>query len=243
MPLPTRLQDGALVTAAGQPPAYPARHVIYLHGFASSPASSKAARFARELAAHGIEMAAPDFNEPDFRSLTVTRMLTDTAAAIAAAPAGPVALVGSSLGGFVALHAAAADRTGRVDRLILMAPALDFGGNRLRQLGDAGMDDWRERGVLQVFHYAYGGLREVGYELYLDAARYDAHAVDVRWPTLVFQGRRDATVDPVTVEAWAATRPHVRLEMLDDEHQLTASIDRIWRDSARFLGFEGDGVH
>jgi alpha/beta superfamily hydrolase len=55
-------------------------------------------------------------------------------------------------------------------------------------------------------------------------------------PTLVFQGRRDASVDPVMVERWAATQPAVQLRLLDDDHQLTASIDTIWRESEEFLG-------
>ena len=84
------------------------RHVIYLHGFASSPASSKAKRFGRELAARGVGFSCPDLNEPAFDTLTVTRMLDAAAGAIAEA-AGPVALVGSSLGAFVALHAADRD--------------------------------------------------------------------------------------------------------------------------------------
>ena len=43
-------------------------------------------------------------------------------------------------GAFVAVHAAAADRSGRIDRLMLLAPAFDFGGNRLRQLGEHGIE-------------------------------------------------------------------------------------------------------
>src|SRR5215472_15696987 len=100
------------------------RWVIYLHGFASSPASSKARRFERELRAYGVGFSCPDLNEPDFETLTVTRMVDHAAAAIAHAPAEPIALVGSSLGAFVALHAAARDaRSGRprVDRLVMLA--------------------------------------------------------------------------------------------------------------------------
>src|SRR3989304_906819 len=115
------------MTALGQ--------AIYLHGFASSPAPAKATRFGRELRARGIPFACPDFNEPAFETLTATRMLEQTDAAIAAATA-PVALIGSSLGAFVAVHAADRDRGRTVDRLVLLAPALDFGGNRLRQLGE-----------------------------------------------------------------------------------------------------------
>ncbi|HVQ42269.1 MAG TPA: YqiA/YcfP family alpha/beta fold hydrolase, partial [Vicinamibacterales bacterium] len=120
---------------------------VYLHGFASSPSSSKATRFGRELAALGVPFACPDLNEPDFSTLTVTRMLQQTAAVIDGTSV-PVALIGSSLGAFVALHAAAAAGPGKVDRLILMAPALDFGGNRLRQLGEVGIEEWRSSGKL-----------------------------------------------------------------------------------------------
>ncbi len=136
-------------------------HIIYLHGFASSPGSSKAGRFRDEAARRNVGFSCPDFNLPAFETLTVTRMLDQTAAAIAAAGSGPVALVGSSLGAFVAVLAAAGTpgrpRPATVDRLILLAPALDFGGNRLRQLGDHGIDEWRSRGTLRVFHHADGG--------------------------------------------------------------------------------------
>ena len=213
----------------------PIRHVVYLHGFASSPASSKAQRFGRELAGRGVGFSCPDLNEPAFETLTVTRMLAQTHAAVAVA-AGPVAIVGSSLGAFVALHAADQDATRKVDRLVLMAPALDFGGNRLRQLGEHGIAEWRERGRLRVFHYALNEPRDVGYALYEDAARFDAFSIELPQPMLVFQGRRDASVDPQMVEAWARGRPGVTLRLLDDDHQLAASVDTIWRESEAFFG-------
>jgi pimeloyl-ACP methyl ester carboxylesterase len=214
----------------------PVRHVIYLHGFVSSPSSSKATWFRRELGARGVGFSCPDFNEPSFETLTITRMLDQTRDAIAAASDGPIALVGSSLGAFVALHAAAADRTGRVDRLVLLAPAVDFGGNRLRQLGEHGVDEWRRTGTLTVYHFAYGGLRDVRFDLYEDAARYDAFAIDVRQPALVVQGRGDEVVDAASVERWAAARPAVDLRLVDDGHQLTASMPFVWHESVTFFG-------
>lgn len=210
------------------------RHVLYLHGFASSPASSKAQRFGRELAARGIGFSCPDLNEPAFESLTITRMLEQARQVIGGAD-GPVALVGSSLGAFVALHAAERDLTGKVDRLVLLAPALDFGGNRLRQLGEHGISEWCERGSLRVFHYADGQYRDVGFGLYEDAAKYDAFTVGRKLPTLVFQGEHDAAVGPAMVEGWSHQRRNVTLYMLDDDHQLTASIETIWKESERFL--------
>ncbi len=220
------------------------RHALYLHGFASSPQSSKAARFERELAAAGVGFSCPDFNQPAFETLKTTRMLDQTRATLAAVPPGPVAVIGSSLGAFVAVHAATDPvMRPRIARLILLAPALDFGGNRLRQLGEHGIDEWRRSGKLPVFHYADNEPRDVGFALYEDAARYDAFGVDLPMPALVFQGTRDASVDPVMVERWCADRPQVTLRLLDDEHQLTASMDEIWRESAAFLGLSPDLSH
>ena len=214
--------------------AHAVRSAIYLHGFASSPASSKATRFGRELEARGIAYHCPDLNAPAFETLTTTRMLAQTRALVEQCAA-PVALIGSSLGGFVAVHAAAQDRSGKIDRLILMAPAFDFGGNRMRQLGDTGIDEWRRAGRLEFFHYAFNEPRHVGFELYEDAARYDAFGLEMSLPILIFQGTRDASVDPGMVTRWASSRPNVTLRLLDDDHQLTASIETIWDESEQFL--------
>ena len=214
----------------------PVRHVVYLHGFASSPRSSKACWFERELTSRGVGYSCPDFNEPAFETLTVTRMLQQVTLAVAAASDGPIGLVGSSLGAFVALHAAQADRTSRIDRLVLLAPAIDFGGNRLRQLGEHGIDEWRRSGSLRLFHYGDNAPRDVGFGLYEDAARYDAFAVPVTMPTLVVQGRQDELVEAAMVERWASTRPSVDLRLVDDGHQLTDSMPLIWRESERLFG-------
>jgi pimeloyl-ACP methyl ester carboxylesterase len=214
----------------------PVAHVVYLHGFASSPASSKARRFEAELAVHGVGFSCPDFNQPAFETLTVTRMLDDTRHTLESVQGRPVAMIGSSLGAFVAVHAAEADWGHSIDRLILLAPALDFGGNRLRQLGDHGLDEWRTTGRLEVFHYGDNATRYVGYELYEDAARLDAFDVRRVIPTLVYQGRRDESVSPDMVSGWAKARRHVTLRLVDDGHQLTASLDEIWKEAEGFLG-------
>ena len=211
------------------------RHVLYLHGFASSAQSSKAAFFRSKLSAHGVEVQTPDFNAPDFSTLTVSRMLRQVHDAIQAVPPGPVALIGSSLGAFVAVHAALQEAE-RVDRLVLLAPALDFGGNRMRNLGDRGIDEWRRTNRLEVFHYGFGRLIPVHYELYADAARYDAFNARLDLPIQIFQGRRDTAVDPATVQRWAEARANVELHLLDDDHQLLGSLDAIWAETARFLG-------
>lgn len=207
--------------------------MIYLHGFASGAASSKATYLGRRLREHGIELQTPDLNLPDFSTLTITRMLEQTRALLEAS-AEPQTLIGSSLGGFVAVNAAV-QNPGRVNRLVLLAPALDFGGNRMRQLGSVGLEQWKASGRLPVFHYGYGRVMPVHYDLYEDARRYDAFNADVRMPILIFQGRRDEAVDPNTVERWASRRPNAELHLLDDDHQLTGSLPYIWEKLATFV--------
>jgi uncharacterized protein len=208
--------------------------VLYLHGFASSPQSSKATFLSRKFAEHGIRMLVPDLNEPDFSTLTVTRMLQQVESAVAGAQ-GPFVVVGSSLGGFVAVQAALR-HPDRITRLVLLAPALDFDGNRLSELGDRGLAGWESSNQLAVFHYGYGRMMPVHYELYADARRYNAIQAQILQPVQIFQGRFDTAVNPETVEQWARGRPNVELHMLDDDHQLLKSLDRIWREMERFLG-------
>ncbi|MEO8074806.1 MAG: YqiA/YcfP family alpha/beta fold hydrolase [Acidobacteriota bacterium] len=208
--------------------------VFYLHGFASSARSSKASFFAARLAELGVALETPDLNEPDFSTLTVSRMVAQVSAALDAGEE-PVALVGSSLGAFVAVQVALAQPT-RVQKLVLLAPALDFGGNRMRSLGGRGLDDWKATDRLDVFHHGYGRVVPVHYELYADARRYNPSNATLALPVLVFQGRHDTAVDPESVERWGRARPNVELHMLDDDHQLLKSLDAIWERTRTFLG-------
>lgn len=213
--------------------------VVYLHGFASSPASSKARFLERRLAAQGVPFHCPDLNQPDFSTLTVPRMIERTRSLIAALPPGPVALFGSSLGAFVALQAAEQtpqDAARPIAQLVLLAPALDFGRRPVGSLGPDGMARWRETGWWALTHHATGERSRVHYALFDGAGRYDAFAARREIPTLVLQGRRDDIVDPHMVARYAAARPHVALILLDDDHQLGASLERVWSETARFLG-------
>ena len=181
-----------------------------------------------------MAVRTPDFNEPDFSTLTISRMIRQVVTEIDAHPDVPCVLIGSSLGAFVAVQVAL-QRPERVARMILLAPALDFGGNRMRSLGDRGLGEWERSGRLDVFHYGYGRILPVHYELYRDARRYDCVDAALAMPIQIFQGRSDTAVDPDTVERWASARPNVELHLLDDDHQLMASLPYIWAQASRFL--------
>jgi hypothetical protein len=210
--------------------------IIYLHGFASSPHSGKATYLGERLRALGIDVRVPDLNLPDFSTLTVTRMLDQTQALMQQAKE-PVTLFGSSLGGYVAVNAAA-QWPDRVERLVLLAPALDFSDQGLSGPGGASLTDWKRDGRVMVFHHGYGRMVPIDYALYEDARRHNAMDATVEMPVLIFQGRRDTAVSPAIVERWAKPRPNVELHMLDDDHQLTASLRYIWEEARRFMQIE-----
>jgi hypothetical protein len=209
--------------------------IYYLHGFASSTASTKAAFFAEKLRGHGIKLFAPDLNEPDFAKLTITRMVEQITSTIDALPlAKPVVLIGSSLGAFVAVHVAR-KRPDRVVKLVLLAPALDFGGKRATPLGDRSLEEWKATGSTNVFHYGYRRVMPIDYQFYVDACEYDCTDVELPMPIQIFQGRKDTVVAPSAVEQWAKARPNVELNLVDDDHQLAGSLDYIWGEVERFL--------
>ena len=213
-------------------------HVFYLHGFASSPRSSKALFLAERFAVHGVKLHCPDFNEPDFSTLTVSRMLQQLEKRISMLPPGEVVLLGSSLGGFLAVEAAA--RTVNqarhpVSRLVLFAPALELQWEQWSEVGPGGIARWREVGSIDVFHYADEAPKPLRFAFYEDAMGYAPISRRLTIPLQIFQGRRDESVDSASVERFAAAQPDARLLLLDDGHQLTNSLDVIWRETARML--------
>ena len=208
--------------------------MIYLHGFASSPQSTKVGYFTEQFRPYGIEVRCPDLNLPGFATMTLTRMLETLQKELAAPFDGETALIGSSLGGTLAVLAAS--RFGaNVQRLVLMAPAVMFAKPGHHLLPPERVDEWRRRGALPFFHYGDGIERDLNFAFYEDSLTYDAFGVQFDQPTLIFQGLRDASVDYRTVEAFARTRPNVTLSLLDDDHQLVASLPRMWSDMRSFL--------
>jgi hypothetical protein len=207
--------------------------VFYLHGFASSPRSTKVQYFTQALAQAGIDVRCPDFNEPAFETMTMTRMLGRLDVELTAA-GGRSTLIGSSLGGTLAILAAArfADR---VDRLVLLAPAVMFGDPDHHLLPREQIEIWRARGEFEFFHYAFGEPRRLSYAFYEDSLAYDAFGTLFPQKTLIFQGTRDALIDPHDVQQFARTRPNVTLSLIDDDHQMIGSLPRIWKDVQPFL--------
>ena len=104
--------------------------MVWLGGFRSDMAGTKAQgladwALARERAFLRFDYFAHGQSSGDFLDGTITRWRGDVLAVVDALTEGPLILVGSSMGGWLALLAALA-RPGRVAGLVLIAPAADF---------------------------------------------------------------------------------------------------------------------
>jgi alpha-beta hydrolase superfamily lysophospholipase len=126
-----------------------------------------------------------------------------------------------------------------IDRLVLFAPAFEFGRTPFGGLSQEDLRQWRDTDRHEFFHHAENRLRAVRYALYEDAQRYDSAACPLDTPTLVFQGSRDTVVEPAMVQRFAAARPSMSVRMLDDDHQLGDSLELMWRETSAFLGLCG----
>lgn len=203
--------------------------VVYLHGFASSPNSKKATAFRQRLEAIGFEVAAPDLNGGSFRDLTISGMMKIVNEAVGD---GPVSLVGSSMGGYLAALYAA--RHSEVERLVLLAPAFGFLRRWQRELGEEAVRRWRETGERMVMNYATGREEPIGWSLMEDAMNYEDEPA-VLQPTLIFHGVKDDVVPVEVSRAYVRTRTSAILCEVDSDHELLSAFDEIWSGARDFL--------
>ena len=202
---------------------------VYLHGFASSPASRKAQFFAGKLRDEGFEVELPQLESEGFRNLTVSGQLK----VIENTTQGkPVRMIGSSMGGYLAaLYAALHPETGK---LLLLAPAFGFAERWKLRLGEEKMQQWEKQGFLEMMHYATGKPEPVGYGLIEDGLHYPAEP-DFLQAAMIFHGIQDDVVPVEFSRGFALRHLNASLTELHSGHELTDVMEQIWQESREFL--------
>ena len=205
--------------------------ILYLHGFASGPESAKGRALAERFAALGVPFERADLTPgaDGFERSTPLTMLAE--AERLAARLRPRAVMGSSLGGWLAAMLSA--RAPSIQRLVLLAPAFRLFERWRARIGPAEERAWREVG-LEVDHHASRRKRRLGWAFMEDAAKLPAFP-PVEVPALCIAGRRDEVVPLEDVRAFVERTPSARLVVLDDAHDLVASVDRIYEEAREFL--------
>jgi pimeloyl-ACP methyl ester carboxylesterase len=223
--------DGRLAYArlAGAGPG-----VVFLPGFRSDMQGAKALALRTHCAATGRALLRLDYSGHGasagrFEEGTIGQWAADALAVFDALTTGPQVLVGSSMGGWIALLLARA-RPGRVAGLIGLAPAPDF----VSKLMWPAFDEAQRAAILRdgVLHLPsqYGEPTPITRALVEDGPRHDLldAPIPIRCPVRILHGMRDPDVPwrhaLRLVEALEAE--DVRLHLVKDgDHRLSRPED------------------
>lgn len=209
---------------------------IYLHGFASSPKSSKATYLRDRFAEINLKLEVLDLNHSGFSELTLTRQITQTIAAFPDSTT-PVTLIGSSFGGLTS--AWVAQQEVRVQNLVLLAPAFGFPQNWYSRLPPDQIARWQESGYLPVYHYGENKTVPLHYKFLEDAKNYPLTGLTRSLPTLIIHGIHDEVV-PIQVSLnYAQQHSQVELIELASDHGLNDVREQIWQETRNFLDLVG----
>lgn len=204
---------------------------IYLHGFASSPQSKKAIFLQKCFIQIGIKLLVPDLNQPDFKSLTLTRQIKQTSELFNQSNH-PITLIGSSFGGLTC--AWLAEKYPQVEKLILLAPAFGFPGSWFNKFPQAELQQWQKLGYKEIFHYGENKLLPLDYQFLIDGNNYDVNLLKRSLPTLIIHGKNDCVVPIEASYQYLNTHPIARLIALDSDHSLNDVQNRIWQEIQKF---------
>jgi uncharacterized protein len=203
---------------------------IYLHGFASGPSSQKACVFKERFKKAGLTLTIPDLQEGDFENLTLTSQVSLVQRIIDERPGTRFALIGSSMGGYVA--ALIAETRKEVEALYLMAPGFNF-LNRWKK--NMGWDKSSPPDLIRVFHYRYNKEMKLKTDLFRDAINWDSLPMVRDVPTRIVHGIHDETVAIQESRDYASSRPWCQLIELDSDHGLISCVDWMVDDCMKFF--------
>ncbi|MBN9318595.1 MAG: alpha/beta hydrolase [Caulobacterales bacterium 68-7] len=175
--------------------------VVWMGGFRSDMGGTKAQALADWAATTGRAFLRFDYfahgeSDGDFGEATITRWRGDSLAVLDQLTEGPLVLIGSSMGGWLACLVAAV-RAERLAGLVLIAPAADMTERlMIPGLSDEARADIAETG-LWLRPSAYGdGPYPITRKLLEDGARWSIlpGPVPIEAPVRVLQGRDDPDV-------------------------------------------------
>ncbi|KMP12422.1 hypothetical protein UZ36_00710 [Candidatus Nitromaritima sp. SCGC AAA799-C22] len=206
---------------------------IYLHGFASSPGSKKAAVFKSKFEEMGIPLEIPDLEGGDFQNMTLTRQMKVLHQCLERSKNKEVCLIGSSMGGYLAVLTAQEKK--EIRALYLMAPGFNFLGRWMQKLDLIERDEASWPPLVPVFHYRYDEMRSIHSGLFKDAMKWDRIELNRDLPIRIVHGIHDETVSISESREFVRNRPWCHLKELDGDHSLVTQIDWIVQDCLAFF--------
>jgi pimeloyl-ACP methyl ester carboxylesterase len=215
--------------------------LLFLSGFNSNMRGTKAEALAKWSAEKGIGCLRFDYSGHGesggrFEAGTLSRWLEETRAALEQLTDGPQVLIGSSMGGHIALlllrqlMAEAPDDAGRIKGLVLVAPAWNMTQIMWENLSAAARRDIEEKGVyLRPSHYDDGPYR-ITRGLIEDGRKhlFEGKSFDPGRPVRILHGLQDPDVaweHTLDLEAYLSGGWTRVVAVPDGEHRLSRPED------------------
>lgn len=223
--------DGVRLAYRRQPGKAPT--LVWMSGYRSDMDGNKAEALAAWAAVNGQAYLRFDYSghgrsDGAFEDQGIEAWLSDSLQMIDKLTEGPLVLVGSSMGGWLALLAAKA-RPERVKALLLIAPAWDMTARLMHRLPPEARDALAQTGRWEVAS-PYGGTMIYTAKMIAEGDRHllgDA-PYEFAGSVRILQGAQDPDVPAAHAEALRAKlrAPDVRLHLVPDgDHRLSRAQD------------------
>jgi pimeloyl-ACP methyl ester carboxylesterase len=207
--------------------------VIYLHGFASSPSSKKAAFFNNQFNQLSIPLTIPDLQAGNFENLTISSQINIVQNIMSSRPGRKFVLIGSSMGGYLAAHLAQINL--QVVALYLMAPGFNFLERWRKSLINSSSDLNDLPEYIEVFHYGVDKNVRLKTNIFKDAELWEEKSLSREIPTRIVHGLHDDTVCIEVSREFVKNHTWCSLEELDSDHSLISHVKWIVKDCQYFL--------
>jgi len=214
-------------------------HILYLHGLGGSPLSSKGVLIEDHFKRYGITTIRPSLSVPSFQELSPLAAVDRVLGALAELSQAPsVAVIGSSFGAFIGMHAlsqASESVRAAVARIVLLAPVFDPFDPASRLLNSQKDGEWRAAGVFPLLDLQTGEPTPVHYRFVEELRLLASRPLLLPAPVLVVHGDKDEVVSSAQSVRFADGRPNVELRMVHDTHGLLSDPSQLARIIEDFL--------
>lgn len=195
--------------------------IVLCHGFSSNKDRPTYTSMEERLNRNSIATFRFDFyghgeSGGEFEDITISEAVNDTKRAIELMREkgySNIGLLGSSFGGMVSLMVASQDSG--LFALALKSPVSDYAEQKLKELGEDGIREWKERGYIDFdksdgrFRLNYGFFEDIqnnnGYEA----------AEKIKVPTMIVHGDADETIPVKQSKKTAGIIENCRLELIE----------------------------
>ncbi|MHB1950942.1 MAG: alpha/beta hydrolase [Acidiferrobacteraceae bacterium] len=240
------LEDGVVLRGCVNDPPQEGPIAVFLHGFRSDIRGHKASCLADHAAQRGRPWLAFDLrghgnSDGDAAAPLVSSLLADLDVVLARLAPRPVMLIGSSLGGWLAVRAAERHRA-QVQALLLIAPAFNFIRQHFGTLPRAEQEQWEQSGIGRFDDPYSGDSYLLRHSVLVDSDQHDVFAdrSGFSCPIVILHGDRDEQVplaqsrrfiDELAPQGELVVIPGGDHRLSSGVPELLKAFDRLWHQA------------